>query len=92
MIADAAHANNIWCGVCGEMAGDVALAPLLVGLGMDELSVAAMMVPRVKRALQTLDVPTCNRLVKEALGLQTPEEILSRCLAVANERYGDLLG
>jgi phosphotransferase system enzyme I (PtsI) len=92
MIADAAHANNIWCGVCGEMAGDIALVPLLVGLGMDELSVAAMLVPRVKRAVQTLDVPTCSRLVEEALALQTPEEILSRCLAVANERYGDLLG
>jgi phosphotransferase system enzyme I (PtsI) len=92
MIADAAHANDIWCGVCGEMAGDIALAPLLVGLGMDELSVASMLVPRVKRAVQTLDVTTCCRLVEEALALQTPEEILSRCLAVANERYGDLLG
>ena len=92
MIADAAHANNIWVGVCGEMAGDVALIPLLVGLGLDELSVAAMLVPRVKRAVQRLDVPTCSRLIEEALRLQLPEEILSRCLAVANERYGDLLG
>ena len=31
MIADAAHANNIWVGVCGEMAGDIALVPLLLG-------------------------------------------------------------
>jgi phosphotransferase system enzyme I (PtsI) len=92
MIADAAHANNIWVGVCGEMAGDVALIPLLVGLGMDELSVATTLVPRVKRAVQSLDVPTCSRLIEEALRLQLPEEILSRCLAVANERYGDLLG
>ena len=92
MIADAAHANNIWVGVCGEMAGDVALIPLLVGLGMDELSVAAVLVPRVKRAVQNLDVPTCSRLIEEALRLQLPEEILSRCLALANERYGDLLG
>jgi len=92
MIADAAHANNIWVGVCGEMAGDVALIPLLVGLGMNELSVAATLVPRVKRAVQSLDVQTCSRLIEEALRLQLPEEILSRCLALANERYGDLLG
>ena len=42
MIADAAHANNIWVGVCGEMAGDIALIPLLLGLGMDELSASAI--------------------------------------------------
>ena len=45
MIADAAHANNLWVGVCGEMAGDVALIPLLLGLGMDELSTAAIAGP-----------------------------------------------
>ena len=92
MIADAAHANKIWVGVCGEMAGDVALIPLLLGLGMDELSVGATLVPRVKRAVQSLDLPTCQRLVDEAFKLQTPAEILTRCLEVANERYGDLLG
>jgi len=35
----AQHAGN-WCGVCGEMAGDPVLVPLLLGLGVDELSVA----------------------------------------------------
>ena len=40
MIADAAHAHDLWVGVCGEMAGDIALIPLLLGLGMDELSAA----------------------------------------------------
>src|SRR5437879_784477 len=92
MIADAAHANNIWVGVCGEMAGDIALAPLLLGLGMDELSVGAMLVPRVKRAVQSLDLPVCRQLVEDSLKLQTPSEILARCLELANKRYGDLLG
>ena len=36
MVADAAHANDIWVGVCGEMAGEVLFTPLLLGLGMDE--------------------------------------------------------
>ncbi|MEP7013845.1 MAG: phosphoenolpyruvate--protein phosphotransferase [Verrucomicrobiota bacterium] len=92
MIADAAHANDIWVGVCGEMAGDIALIPLLLGLNIDELSVGAMLVPRVKRAVQTLDLPVCRQLVEDALKLETPGEILKRCLEVANERYGDLLG
>ncbi|MDQ2824547.1 MAG: phosphoenolpyruvate--protein phosphotransferase [Verrucomicrobiota bacterium] len=92
MIADAAHANEIWVGVCGEMAGDIALIPLLLGLGMDELSVGATLVPRVKRAVQTLAIPECQQLVDESLKLHTPSEILNRCLELANQRYGDLLG
>ncbi|HAK06136.1 MAG TPA: phosphoenolpyruvate--protein phosphotransferase [Spartobacteria bacterium] len=92
MIADAAHANDIWVGVCGEMAGDIALIPLLLGLGMDELSASATLVPRVKRAVQSLTIAECRQLVDEALELQMPSEILERCLELANQRYGDLLG
>ncbi len=92
MIADAAHANNIWVGVCGEMAGDVALIPLLLGLGMDELSAGPSLVPRVKRAVQSLAIPECRELVEVALTLDTGSEILARCLELATTRYGDLLG
>ena len=56
MIADAAHEHDIWVGVCGEMAGDLTMVPLLLGLGMDELSVSASLVPRVKKAVQTLSI------------------------------------
>ena len=92
MIADAAHANKIWVGVCGEMARDVALIPILLGLGIDELSVGARSVPRVKMAVRSLAVPECQQLVNEVLGLQTSSEILARCLELATKRYGDLLG
>src|SRR5947209_5283336 len=83
MIADAAHANKLWVGVCGEMAADVALIPLLLGLGMDELSVGATSVPRVKAAVQHLSMPECRQLLDEALRLQTSSEILARCLELA---------
>jgi phosphotransferase system enzyme I (PtsI) len=92
MIAEAAHAHNIWVGVCGEMAGDLLLVPLLLGLGMDELSVSASLVPRVKRAVQTLSIPECQQLVQEALAMETPAEILERCGEVAQAHYGDLIG
>jgi len=92
MIAEAAHANDIWVGVCGEMAGDVALVPLLLGLGIDELSASATLVPRVKRAVQSLAIPECRELIEEALRLSTASEILARCLELADKRYGDLLG
>jgi phosphotransferase system enzyme I (PtsI) len=92
MIADAAHANNIWVGVCGEMAGDIALTPLLLGFGVDELSASAAVVPRVKRAVQSLALDECKKLVDEILKLETASEILARCMELANKRYGDLLG
>src|SRR3954462_12224825 len=92
MVADAAHAHKIWVGVCGEMAGDLALTPLLLGLGMDELSVGASIVPRVKKAVQTLTHSECQKLVADIMELDTPSEILARCTALAQSRYGELLG
>jgi len=74
------------------MAGDIALIPLLLGLGVDELSASSTLVPRVKRAVQSLAIPECQQLVDEALKLETPSEILARCLELADKRYGDLLG
>jgi phosphoenolpyruvate-protein phosphotransferase (PTS system enzyme I) len=91
MISDAAHANNIWVGVCGEMAGDIVFTPLLLGLGMDELSVSTSLVPQVKLAVQSLSIPECEALLQEALELETPAEILDRCQAVAQRHYPDLL-
>jgi phosphoenolpyruvate-protein phosphotransferase (PTS system enzyme I) len=91
MIADAAHENNIWVGVCGEMAGDIVLTPLLLGLAMDELSASASLVPRVKLAVQSLSASECEALVQEALQLETPAEILERCQALAQKHYAELL-
>ena len=92
MVADAAHDHDIWVGVCGEMAGDLALTPLLLGLGMDELSVGASLVPRVKRAVQSLTHGECQTLVSELLELDTSAAILRRCTDMAQAHYGELLG
>jgi phosphotransferase system enzyme I (PtsI) len=48
---EAAHANGVWVGVCGEMAADPLMAPILVGLGVDGLSVAPSAVPMIKDAI-----------------------------------------
>ncbi|HKP93825.1 MAG TPA: phosphoenolpyruvate--protein phosphotransferase [Chthoniobacterales bacterium] len=92
MVAEAAHAHDIWVGVCGEMAGDLALIPLLLGLGMDELSVGASLVPRVKRAVQSLTQSECQKLVADIMELDTPSAILARCTDLAQARYGEVLG
>lgn len=90
-VVEAARGAGIWAGVCGEAAGDVTLTPLLLGLGFDELSAAPASVPRVKRAVQSLDQETCRSLVTEAFGLETADAILQRCLAVAKSAYPELL-
>jgi phosphoenolpyruvate-protein phosphotransferase (PTS system enzyme I) len=92
MVADAAHANEIWVGVCGEMAGEVLFTPLLLGLGMDELSASATIVPRVKSAVQRLTMTECQRLAEEVLLLDTPAAVLARCTEMAERHYPELLG
>ncbi len=91
MVADAAHANDIWVGVCGEMAGEALFTPLLLGLGMDELSVNASLVPRVKSAVQRLTITECRELVEAALLLDTPAAVLARCQEVAQKNFPELL-
>jgi len=92
MTVAAAHAQGIWVGVCGEMAGEITLTPLLLALGVDELSVSAGLVPRVKKAVQTLDTKECARLLEETRGLTSATEILARCEEVARRHYAELLG
>jgi phosphoenolpyruvate-protein phosphotransferase (PTS system enzyme I) len=91
MVADAAHTHGIWVGVCGEMAGDVLLTPLLLGLGMDELSASATLVPRVKSAVQNLMMPECEQLLQEVLQLDSAGAVLERCVEIAQRHYPDLL-
>ena len=90
VIVDAAHAAGIWVGVCGELAGDIEFTPLLVGLGIDELSAGAAMVPRVKKAVRSLDVGACRELVEKALSGERGAEIYARTTGLARARYGDL--
>ena len=92
MVVDAAHDAGIWAGVCGEMASEVTLTPLLLGLGVDELSAGAALVPRVKRAVQSLEMDVCRRLADRSLKMATPGIILAECENVARQFYPDLLG
>ncbi len=91
MTVEAAHARGLWVGVCGEMAGDIALTPLLLGLGVDELSTGAAIVPRVKRAVQSLHLDDCRKLVEDIHSLESAGTILERCQAVARAHYPELM-
>ncbi len=76
---DAAHAQGRWAGVCGEMAGEPVLAPLLVGLGADELSAAPARVPAVKFVIRRLKRTEAAELADFALSCERGREILNRC-------------
>jgi phosphocarrier protein FPr len=65
----AARARGRWVGVCGELAGQIEAVPLLIGLGVRELSVAVPAVARIKEAVCAADSGACVRLARRALRL-----------------------
>ena len=83
MTVDAAHGNGIWAGVCGEMAGDPELVPLLLGLGVDELSVAPPLVGQIKYLIRRLAMDKARELAAFALTCDSASEILNHSREVA---------
>lgn len=90
-VVDAAHRANVWVGICGELAGDVSAAPLLVGLGLDELSASSGQVARVKHAIRKLDASACETLVQECLLEWDATVIQKRSSDLARKHYAELL-
>ncbi len=86
---DAGQAQKIWTGVCGEMAGELAMVPLLIGLGVAELSVVPSLVPRVKMLIRSIEMAKAKELAKFALNCDSPGEILARAEALAKAAVPD---
>ena len=80
---EAAERHGLWCGVCGEMAGDPCMTPLLLGLGARELSMAPPLLPRVKFLIRRLKMDDAMDLAKFALNCESGREILERSQALA---------
>ncbi|HQO38130.1 MAG TPA: phosphoenolpyruvate--protein phosphotransferase [Candidatus Omnitrophota bacterium] len=76
-IIEAAHANNIWVGMCGEMASDEIFTPVLLGLGLDEFSMPSLAVPQIKYILRSLSMTEARKIADEALSLTTAKEVES---------------
>lgn len=91
MTVDAAAANGIWTGVCGEMASDIRLTPLLIGLGIEELSVSPAILPRVGQVIRSLSYEHCVATANEALKQQNSVKIMDLTLSLARQCYPDLL-
>ena len=80
---DAAHTHGIKVSVCGEMASDPVFTPLLLGLGVDELSTAPPLVAQIKFMIRRLKLSDCQELATAALQSESPAEILAQCIALA---------
>ena len=72
---EAAHARGKWIGLCGEIAADARLLPLLVGLGFDELSMAPAAMPAIKAVLRTLDAAACRTLIRAAISKSLARDV-----------------
>ncbi|HBT22383.1 MAG TPA: phosphoenolpyruvate--protein phosphotransferase [Verrucomicrobiales bacterium] len=86
---DAGQAQKIWTGVCGEMAGELAMVPLLIGLGVAELSVVPSLVPRVKMLIRSIEMAKARELAEFALNCDSPGEILAGAEALAKAAVPD---
>ena len=83
MTVDAARAQGLSVSVCGEMAGDPVMVPLLLGLGVDELSASPSLLPPVKFLIRRLKMDEARRLAEFALGCECAKEILVRSRELA---------
>lgn len=71
----AAHGNGIWAGMCGEMAGDPGAAMLLTAMGIDELSMSAASIPKVKSVIRRFDKLGAERLLQQVFEMDDAEKI-----------------
>ncbi|MBM3299813.1 MAG: phosphoenolpyruvate--protein phosphotransferase, partial [Deltaproteobacteria bacterium] len=74
-VTNAGQAGGICVAMCGEMAGDPANVPILVGLGIDELSMNALSIPMVKKLIRSVSVEECLELTRRAFQMQDAREI-----------------
>ena len=78
----AAHAHGKWVGVCGELAADPLAVPVLIGLGVDELSVSARSIPEVKARVREFSLSEAQSLAQQALAVGSPAEVRALVEAV----------
>ena len=74
-VIDASHAEGKWTGMCGELAGDERATLLLLGMGLDEFSMSAISVPRIKKLIRHVNYQEVKALADEALEKPTATEI-----------------
>ncbi len=85
-IIDASHAQGKWTAICGEMAGEPLLTPVLVGMGLDEFSMSATSVLNIRRLISEINKSEAEGLVEKVLDAETQDEVISLIQAFLDER------
>ncbi len=82
-VIEEGHKGGVWVGMCGELAGDPRALPVLLGMGLDEFSMAPSMIPHAKAVIRENDLTVCKRLAADVLDLATYADVeyyLTQCL------------
>jgi phosphoenolpyruvate-protein phosphotransferase len=74
-VVEASHQAGKWTGICGELGGDPEATPVLVGLGVDELSLNPAGIPRIKSVISGLTMDAASTLASQALLCRTSAEV-----------------
>ena len=90
-ITEAAKLKGVPVGVCGEMAGQLSCVPLLVGMGVDELSMNTHSIPKVKKLLNSITRAGSEEIVENALKLKTKFDTKGYVIKTIMERWGKSL-
>jgi len=86
-VIDAGHKENIWVGMCGEMAADPGFALILLGLGLDEFSMSPVVIPEMKYFISNMKFEDAKKVAEEAMNLSTGEEVE----AFTNKKLSELV-
>ncbi|CAO96144.1 phosphoenolpyruvate-protein phosphotransferase PtsI [Erwinia tasmaniensis] len=76
-VIDASHAEGKWTGMCGELAGDERATLLLLGMGLDEFSMSAISIPRIKKIIRNTNFEDAKALAEQALAQPTADELMN---------------
>ena len=75
MAIDGAHKEGIFCGMCGEVAGDSKFIPILVGMGLDEFSMNSNKILQARKVITNLEKKQCEKLVENIIKLDSSNKI-----------------
>ena len=74
-VIEEGHKGGVWVGMCGELAGEPRAIPVLIGLGLDEFSMAPSLIPHAKAVIRRSDSADCKRIARKVLDLPTYDEV-----------------
>ena len=75
MAIDGAHKEGIFCGMCGEVAGDSKFIPILIGMGLDEFSMNSNKILQARKVITNLEKKQCEKLVENIIKLDSSNKI-----------------